>query len=387
MTISQPKNRIKILYIITQDEMGGAQRYVLDLASSLEQNKYEVLVLAGGGKQDLSSELKQRRIEVRTVKHLKRSINPFQDILAFFELKRIICDYKPDILHLNSSKAGAIGSLAGRMGGVKNIIFTAHGFAFLEPHPWLIRWIYFWAEKLATVFRKKIITVSEYDRQAAIKSGLGPTEKFVTVHNGIQIDVIPSETTLSSGEARAQNDKQKWPIIGTIANLYPTKGLSYLLDAAKMVIKDFPEAKFVVIGEGRERKNLELRIRNYELKNNFFLIGAKKNASQYLSAFDIFVLPSLKEGFPYTILEAMMAELPIVATAVGGIPEALTNNQEGLLVQPKNPSALTEAINKLIASPSLAKTLAQNAKWKVKKFSLSKMVEKTLKVYHSLISF
>lgn len=413
----------KILFIITQGEMGGAQRYVLDLTKNLDKSAYQILVVMGEEKTELRNRLREFNIPVKLAKHLKRNIHPLHDLLAIWELKKMIKEFRPDIVHLNSSKAGILGSLAARLAGVKNVIFTAHGFAFLEPHGWLVRQSYFWAEKLATYCRKMIITVSDFDRETAIKSKIGRAEKFQTIHNGIDLSISnhhnpsPPPLTLRGGVLASRQGKpplkirpacgtgredEKELFIGTIANLYPAKGLQYLIEAARLV----PHAQFVVIGEGQERKNLELQIKKYGLENRFFLTGAIPEAQELLPAFDVYVISSLKEGFPYTLLEAMRAGLAIVATSVGGIPEAISPslflplpstkgegkgeierglNATGILVEPKNPQALAQAIITLLQNPELKKTLGANARERVKNFSIAKMLEATAAVYRELM--
>ena len=163
-------------------------------------------------------------------------------------------------------------------------------------------------------------------------------------------------------------------IIGTIAHLYKTKGLNYLIDAARSI-----DAQFMVIGDGPERNNLESLIAKYNLGNKIKILGAKENAADYLPQFDIFVLPSVKEGFPYAILEAMAAGLPIVATPVGGIPEA--QGDAGILVPPKDSKALATAIQSLIDDPKRAKKMGLAAHERIKQFSFEKMLEETIKIY------
>ena len=387
--------KLKILYVVTQGELGGAQRYVFDLARNLDKSAYEVTVSAGTEKPELPMLLQQHGIKVKTVRHLRRNIHPLEDLLAIRELYELLKEIRPDIFHLNSSKAGVLGSFAAGLLGLKRVVFTAHGFAFLEPGSWPRRQVYFWAEKLATLFRKKIICVSDYDRQAAIRAGLCPPEKLVTIHNGTDPSTPSAKADSAQGIislvpelARPPKPGEGWVeglTIGTIANLYATKGLKYLVETAKRVVAKFPAARFVVIGEGREREKLESQISSLKLKDQFFLVGEKKDAARYLSSFDIFVLPSLKEGFPYTILEAMRAGLPIVATAVGGIPEAISSGREGLLVRPREPQALAEAILRLLRNPELAATLGRNAREKVKQFSLQRMLQKTEEVYREVM--
>lgn len=410
---SQSDRKFKIIYIVTQGEMGGAQRYVFDLATNLPASGFDIAVFMGPEKQDLKIALEKKGIRTGIVKNLVRNISPARDVAAIFEIRKIIKAKKPDVVHLNSGKAGFLGSIAAGLAGNKNVIFTAHGFSFLEPISRPAKMIYLWAEKIARRFRKKIITVSESDRKAAIKYNLAKAEQIVTIHNGIDLNSPPHEE--GSGEVIEDSIAKSamtpsWSpphegekiVIGAIANLYPTKGLKYLVEAAKTVVTKFPVAKFVIIGEGSERQNLESRIKNLGLEKKFVLLGAVPKASSYLHQFHIFVLPSIKEGFPYSILEAMATGLPIVATSVGGIPEAIDSLQfipspgdgegkgeveaSGILVPPKNPRALAAAIIHLLENPNLARTLAQNAKNKVKEFSLEKMLTETTAVYQELLA-
>lgn len=188
-----------ICFVVTQGELGGAQRYVFDLAASLA-GSYRVLVVVGAEKSELQQKLQEANVEVKMANNLVRKIHPIKDLRAIFELRKVFREIKPDIVHLNSSKAGVMGSISARLAGIKNVIFTAHGFAFLEPHSWIIRQIYFWAEKIASLFRRKIICVSEFDRQEAIKWGLCQPEKLVTIHNGIEPFNVIATPSLARGK-------------------------------------------------------------------------------------------------------------------------------------------------------------------------------------------
>jgi len=341
--------------------MGGAQRYVFDLATNLDKNRYEILAAIGNDAETLSKILGNQGYRVFKVRNLVRNIHPLKDFLAIWELKKLIRELDPDIVHLNSSKAGVIGSFAGWLAG-KPVLFTAHGFAFLEPNSFLVRQIYFWAEKLASIFRNKIITVSEFDRKSAIADKLSKQEKLVTIHNGIATSPGLTTTLPTPGEGKIT--------IGTIAHDYPTKDLKTLRAAFKIVEADFPNAQLKIV-------------------------SGVSDAAQLLPTFDIYACSSIKEGFPYTILEAMRAGLPIVSTNVGGVPEMLTphltsptggeETAVGILVPPKNPQALAEAVIKILSDPILARRLGENAKQKSLQFTLARMIEKTENVYQELI--
>lgn len=368
----------KILYLVTQSEWGGAGRYAFDLANEFKSRGYQVAIAAGGN-EELFKKSRQNSILVYQLKSLVRAINLFKDIAAYFEIKKILKEFQPDILHLNSSKAGVLGAIAGRQAGVKKIIYTVHGFVFNEPMPKPKKLFYLWAEKFSAQYKDKLLCVSDFDRQTGLKYKIAQADKLITINNGIQ--------PLSFLEAEAAKTELNLPkdkiIIGTVANLYPTKGLDYLISAAKIVTEKFPDAIFRIIGFGQLEKELNEKISKLNLKNNFF-IEKKDDAYRFLKAFDIFVLPSVKEGFPFAVLEAMQAELPIIATKVGGIPEIIKDKTNGWLVSPADSKALAEAIINLLQNKNLAAQLGRQAKVDVNnRFSLTKMISETEKAYQN----
>jgi glycosyltransferase involved in cell wall biosynthesis len=394
----------KILYVITQSEFGGAQRYIFDLAAYFK-TEFRIIVAAGSPlspceplgikeypNRELFEKLKEQGIESVYLKNLKRNINPFRDILAFFELRRLIKKEKPNIIHLNSSKAGILGSLAipKNIRPRPKIIYTAHGWVFNEPLFWLKRKIYLLLEKFTAKFKHKIICVSSFDCQIAIDNKF-PAGKLSVVHNGINpaslnffLKEIARQKILDRINAGFRLKNSNFKIIGAISNLYPTKGLNYLIEAARLLRDKNPELKiiFVVIGEGQERSSLKDLIKKYNLENIFFLAGRISRAFQYIPGFDIFAMPSVKEGLPYALLEAMAGGAPIIASKVGGIPETIVHNKTGLIVKPKDSQELAEKILYLLNNDEEAKKMGEQAQKKVKqKFPLDKMVKKTKEIY------
>jgi len=397
----------KILYIITQSEFGGAQRYVFDLAANLS-GEFNICVAAGGNPNgELFQKLKEKNIKNIYLRNLKRAINPWHDSQAFLEIRRLIKNEQPDVVHLNSTKAGIIGSLAARSCFMLRVpccvVYTAHGWVFNEPMPWLKKKAYLWLEKFTARYKDKIICVSKYDRQTALKKSFS-NDKLLTIHNGInfeKLNFLPKEEARKALSAKIplnppfkkgeENLSMTQPIndsatqiIGTIANLYKTKGIEYLIEAANILYTKhlIQNTKFIVIGKGAERSKLETLIKKYSLENNFFLTGHIQEARKYLKAFDIFVLPSVKEGFPYALLEAASAEIPIIATEVGGVPEIIKNNKTCILAKTKNSQDLAEKINEILNNRELSETMTRNAANSVKEnFSLQRMIEQTKKAY------
>lgn len=332
----------KILYIITLPDWGGAQRYVFDLANN-QKNDSQIIVSAGKSeglsKINLLEKCREAGIATYQFKNLVRSISPVKDILAIWEIKNYLEKEKPDAIHLNSSKAGILASFSAALSKHKpEVIYTIHGWVFMEPMSAIKKQFYILLEKFASRWRDKIIVLGEKEKQIALKYKICPENKLE-----IRRHSIPMESFLDKDIARK---KLKLPlnkkIVGTVANFYPAKGLEYLIEAAAKI--NNPDIIFAVIGDGPLRRNYELLITNYKLQDKFLLLGEKENAAQYLKAFDVFVLPSVKEGAPYVILEAMAAELPIVATDVGNVSEMLKDYQNKIIIQPANVEALAGAI-------------------------------------------
>lgn len=371
----------KILYVITKSNFGGAQRYVYDLASSLPKEKYEAVVAFGGTGAPGSSAgrlqemLDEANIRTIFIKHFAYDIFLFKEVRALFELVAIFRREKPDVVHLNSSKAGGLGGLAGRIAHVPTIVFTTHGWAFNEPVP-LYAKVFRWIVSLITaLLSHKLISISHFEMSHA-PLALDST----VVHNG-----VAPFTPLSKKEAREEIKKQfgipaESFIFGTIAELHPSKGLDTLIGAAKSV----PDAHFIVMGEGILREKLETLIKKCGLENRFHLVGFVTSARKYLKGFDVFVLPSKKEGLGYVLLEAGYAELPVVATTVGGIPEIINDGISGVLVPAYDPRSLAKTLTDLMEHPNTRDRYAEELHKKVTRyFNLRGMVKHTIAVYES----
>jgi glycosyltransferase involved in cell wall biosynthesis len=383
-------NKKKILYLITRGGNGGAQRYIYDLAKNLN-NEFDITVAFGEffNNGELSKKLAQAGVEYLNIPHLKRNISPINDIFAIYEIIKLIIKIKPDIVHLNSSKISILGSIATKFCYVLRVkcyvIYTVHGLVLNVPMPKLQKLFYKYAEKLTARWKDKIICVSEADRQMAIKEKIAPADKFITIHNGIvpinfltKPDALKQLSQINQKIILNQNI-----LIGSIGNFYITKGFKYLIKAIHILVTRYVLCvTCVIIGEGDERNKLEELIKELKLENNFLLLGKIENAAKILNAFDIYVCSSVKEGLPYSIIEAMQAGLPIVATDVGGNTELIKNEVDGIIVPAKNPEKLAEEIYNLFNNPNIKENFGKSAREKaLANFTLEAMVEKTRKLY------
>jgi glycosyltransferase involved in cell wall biosynthesis len=288
-------------------------------------------------------------------------------------------------LHLHSPKAAGLGALAGRLLGVKKIIYTVHGWTFNENRPLYQRICIVFFSWLTMLLCDQIILLSkrEYkqtERFPFIK------KRIVLIPLGIRPPVFMSIDGAKQFFAKKIGmefaEFTKKIVIGTVAELHKNKGLEYLIKAASKVCNDHPSSIFLLAGEGEEKKDLEEKTSKLGLEKNIKLVGYVEDADQYLKAFSIFVLPSIKEGLPYTILEAGSASLSVVTTIVGGIPEIITDMKSGILVQPKNAKELGHAISFMIEHPEERRTYGSALHEKIlKDFSLEKMIRETERVY------
>ena len=379
----------KLLFVITQGVVGGAQKNVFDLASSFKDS-YEVLVAIGGEvNSDLANKLEDQKIKTHHLKFLGRDINILDDFLAFFEILKLYKKEKPDIIHLHSSKIGLFGAIAGFVYklGTKHkpkIIFTAHGWIFKEDMSNKKRFVAIFLAWLAAKFQNKIICVSEDDFNKAIKHRIAPTRKLFVIHNAIN-----KENFLGRVLAREEIDKMIGRelsdddfVITNLGRLYTNKGLNYLIDAVKDLEKKLQDFKLVIFGDGPEKASLKSQITNHKLQDRIFLVGDKSNVSQYLKAFDAMVLSSVKEGFPYALLEAGMAGVPVVATNVGGIGEIIRDSETGILIESKDIKALTEAILKINNDKEFSEKISNNLNKTIfRDFSFENLIEKIGWIY------
>lgn len=376
MEVAHSPAKKRILYVITKSNWGGAQRYVYDLATAAKEAGHEVLVAAGGAG-ELIERLTEAGVPVHPIESLARDVRLSAELSAFRELRRVMRWMRPDVVHLNSSKAG-LAALAARLSGVPNIIFTVHGWAWNEERPaWqkaLIAGVYW----VTLLFCHEVIVVSE----AAVRQGrklpfMG--KKLSVIHNGVHDIEFMSR---ANARARLLPDSTHSLWIGTIAELHPVKGLDKLVKAFEHVAPDFPDSELVIIGEGDERSRLERLITSLGLSGRAHLAGHVSRAAELLPAFDIFVLPSRSEGLGYVLLEAGAASLPVVATDVGGIPEIIEDHATGLLVPYGDIPALIGALLSLARDAELRRTLGSALHDKVaREFSLARMRDETFALY------
>lgn len=302
----------KILYVITKGNWGGAQRYVFDLAIALPRGQFEVAV-AYGQPGLLAQKLHTAGITTYELP-LQRDVSALQDLRSFSALYALCKNMQPDTVHLNSSKAGGIGALAANLAGVKNIVFTIHGLPEDEARNPLARMFIWLMTRITVMLCDKVITVSADNHRRIGKSTL--------IYNGV------AQIMFGDGAAIRSAFPAGTTITGTIGELTHNKNQIALIEEARTK----PDMYVAIVGEGELRKELEQKITEYKLEDRVKLFGFI-SAAEVMRGFDVFALPSKKEGLPYVLLEAKQAGLPIVANRVGGVGEILDSNLDQFSLQ------------------------------------------------------
>lgn len=366
----------RLLYAVTAASWGGAPQHVLDLARYMLTRGHPVGIVAAPEAR-LMREAKALGARFFPNPYFTLSLTPRRDILTVLPILRAIQEFQPDLIHAHSTKAG----LAARLAAVltrRPAVFTAHGWGFAETRAWWTPHVLRWLERLAARVTERIICVSYFDYELALRYITEQPEKLTVIWNGI----APGPYLEASKRARTLGHRRSDPVFISVGRLAPPKDFQTLLSALQYL----PTGRLLVVGDGPDRPQVEIWVRSAGLNDRVTLLGEREDVPALLTSADIFLLSSRKEGLPRAVIEAMMAGLPIVATNVGGLPELVEHQQTGLLVPPGDPQALAQAVKILIDNPALAKQMGAAGQRKaLSDFTLDRMCERTYQAYREVL--
>lgn len=337
-------SRKRVLFLITKATFGGAQRYVYDLATNLPQHEYETGV-AFGTRGRLADLLDTKAIPTLELSSLQRNIALISDLRSYVQIRDAIRSSRPHILHVNSSKAAALGALAGRLNKVSRIVFTVHGWPFKENRNIFSLAVIFIVSWITALLSHRVIVLSTTDERIA-RTMPGIAKKIRRIPLGReQVNVAPPQEGYKDmfGMITPPAITPKTMRLVSISELTANKGIRYAIEAVAELVRRGHDCVYVVVGSGEELPALKKIVRDRGLDDRVFFPGFIPDAARYMSGFDVYVLPSIKEGMPYVLIEASLAGLPIVATDVidRDFAERLTHTK---LVAPRNIIALADAI-------------------------------------------
>lgn len=385
------KDKPVLVYIITKSSWGGAQKYVYDLAVAFTAH-YDVHVICGenefGTDNTFTSLLQQSGITVHQLSHMRKEVSLLQEYRSYRQIKNILRRIKPDVVHLNSSKMAIVGSWAAWWSGINQIVYTAHGFPFVDTSRsvWKNK-IIEWATRLGLIAVDAVITISQ--REYNIVDGwIESRHKKHLIYNGLKpvdfLDPQDAQGRLSENLPDPIREKinRGAVVLGSVAELRPNKGVSVLIEALSQ-LSSGQDWVYLHMGTGSEHQTIEEQIQQSGLSDCVCLCGFIKEASRYLKAFDMFVLPSLQEGTPYGIVEAAQAELPVVATQVGAVGEMVTDGISGKVVLPHEATELARAIDWMLDHPQERQVYARKLHTQsAQRFDFQTMINQTQAVYN-----
>lgn len=364
---------LKIAFVVTRsDAVGGAQVHVRDMATALKLAGHDPVVLAGGDG-PWFNQLRERGIPLIALRHLQRSISPLKELRAFLELRRALRGLAPDLVSTHTAKAGVLGRIAAASLRLP-VMFTAHGWTFTDGISRAQAFVWKLAERLVGGLAQRIVTVSEFDRGLALAARIGAPERVVTIHNGVPD--IASERVADAGMGP--------PHLVMVARFEAQKDhRTLLLALSRLSHKPW---RLSLVGGGPLEDEAKRLAAELGLSDRISFLGARRDVDVILSDAQIFVLCTLWEGLPRSIIEAMRAGLPVIATAVAGVPELVEHGSTGLLCAPRDVADAATQLQILLDSPERRAEMGRRARQRYfDRFRFERMYSRTLQVYTELL--
>jgi len=362
---------VKLAQITHDLAIGGLQQVVVNICRTIDREKFDVTVICLRALGAFVPEVERMGIKVRLVPQKHKGT----DYFSFLKLANILKEEKIEVIHTHNTQPFFDGTIAGLLAGVKTIVHTDHARNFPDKRR------YMFAEWLVSHFAYKIVGVSDDTCQNLVRYEKISRKKTKTIMNGI--DLAKYEIKIDQERKRAELGLDgRGPIIGLAARLVEAKGIRYLLQAMKDVIPLFPDITLLIAGDGPLQDDLKRMSVDLGIGRWVLFIGPRLDIPELLKLFDIYVLPSVSEGLPMVLLEAMAAGCPIIATEVGGVPMAVRHGQNGSLVKPENPKALSSEIIRLLSNKDVRERYSENGMTLAReKFSAEVMTQNYERLY------
>jgi glycosyltransferase involved in cell wall biosynthesis len=361
--------------LVYQPVDGGVGRHVADLAAGLsERDGYEVVLCGPARPAGAPSSCDWRELD------LGRAVDPPADLLALARVVRLIAELRPDVVHAHSSKAGAVARCARLVRPRTPVLYTPHGYAFAGYFSRKSeRGVYREIERGLATLTTRVVCVCEAEARLARK--IGPADRVRVVHNGIEL--VPDGAV----DGRIAELARQGPVLCALTQLRPGKGLETLIQSLPDVLDRHPRLQVAIGGEGPDRERLHAAARAAGVAAAVHFLGPTADPASILRGADVFVHPSWAEAFPYVVLEAMSMGLPVLASDVGGISEALVDGESGLLVPSGDDRALRDALLHMLGDTAVRSRMGAAAKRRVQaRFTRTAMIDRLVAVYDEVLS-
>jgi len=370
---------VKIALIITELQLGGAQRIVIELATRLAQSNWEVCVITNERGLLLQDLRLIRGVEVITVATLRRKITPLKDLLALVRIISLLSNFKPDIVHTHTPKAGLLGRVAARWLHIP-CIHTVHGLGCDVAAMSLVEKVYLTCERLAVKLSTVQVMVSEGLRKTCVEHGLAPNGRVRVVSGGFDARQFAKLPTRSQARV-ALGLPAEGVVIGTVSCMKPGKRVGDFVEVCQRVRSAIPEMTAVVVGDGELRPEIQRAIDRQGLAESIRLLGWRRDVPTIMATLDVFVLMSAHEGLGLVVLEAMAAGVPVVATRVDGCIEIIEETRAGILIDRGDIEGGAAAVTGLLADRGRREQMGRRARKEVARWNFDSMCERYKEVY------
>lgn len=370
------EKRLRILQIVDGFRMGGAETKLLELIAHLDKQRFEIVLANVGPTGPLEHKFQQLGIDI--FQYQRRSAF---DPLPVWRLYRLMRQREIDIVQTTLLWADIIGALAAKLAGVP-AIFSWETVSH-EGDPFHNNFQRRAGYRLAMKWVDRIIPVSHEIKRSLIKRRNIPADKIHVIHYGVDLEKYrPADRQAVLAKRRELGISSDAILIGVLARLEPPKGHRFFIEAFPAIVKQFPLARAVFAGEGSLRGELEAQVRALGMSDCISFLGARNDVNEILGALDLFVLPSVSEGLPNVVLEAMAAQKPVLATAVGGIPEVVSHGENGYLAPPADVTGLQSLLLQCLNERERWPSLAQQGRHTVEtEFSLAHQVSSFERIF------
>ena len=362
--------KTKVLQLVEGFNFGGAETKLLELVKHIDKDRFETTVISLGLGNEIEELFQQLDCRVMTFQRQKQV-----EFKLLRRLTKFIRDEKIDIVMTTLFYADVIGAMAGHKGGAKGVFSweTISSPKWLVPHR-------FWSYRYAIRRADKVISVSKATAEWLVEKRKVSPDKVMIIPYGVNLEKFNS--IVKSIHRRDIGVNEEDVVIGQVSRLNEQKGHTYLIDAAPALIAAVPNAKFVLVGDGPLRYEIEQKSAASGLQEHFVLLGFRQDVPELLPLFDVFALPSLYEGLPNVVLEAMACSLPVVATPVDGTKEAVVDDETGFLVPVGDTAALAQKLLEVVSNQELKLKLGNAGRKRVEaEFSLEGQVNKFEELY------
>ncbi len=382
-------DRVRVLRVIARLNIGGPALHATLLTERLDPCRYDSVLLTGseeraeGNYLELVGKSVQQMVVVPS---LGREIRPWRDVITFVRILRLIRRMRPEIVHTHTAKAGVLGRLAARLAGVPVIVHTYHGHVLQGYFPPAKNRLFVRIERALARWTDRLLAVSEAVRRDLLDLGIGTPDQLTVVPLGLDLDRFMACETLR-GQLRAELGIGDAPTVGIVARLVPIKAHEVFFHAAALVARAVPASRFVVVGDGERRSELEDLVVSLGLANRVRFLGWRRDLDRIYSDLDVVALSSKNEGSPVSLIEAMAAACAVVATRVGGVPDLIEDGVNGYLVPSGDPSAMATAVSSLLTDPERRAEMGRAGRKRVgQAFSVERLVRDVDALYGELLA-